>query len=500
MNFGDEPTQLRQLRELLQRRPDDGIAWLALAQLLARRPPGAELHHALEQAIRSNPDSIDTWVLAARVHRQQHGLAAAQRWLAHWSRQYPALTAPRQAATLLQAETAREAGQWQEALALYREIEKSHKLDPLTLNDIGSCLASLERYEDAERHFRTALRLHPQFPEAQLNLAFLQACQGRDDAALQQIGEVLEDYRAGPGTRHGAQVLQAMLREHARLGPLLEQAVRSRRIGDLQAALDATPDLLARPHEDTVMRLRRVAEGCRSLATGKPADLSDDTDRVAARRVEAAILCNLEGGAAALAKCSAQLEEAPADPAEQRFRIALDVLGDRDDHEPADLCGPFGEAWLRYWHARLLAGEPGKRPGQFKLSANAIRDLPLTPPEHVAASLRLALRELAPALPLGAARGLFLYVAVNMIHGFGDGNGRLARFLLAWETGQASVRPLLVPLGARAAVARALDIAWLEGDAGPLEQAIRQASGTAEQAFAGWPAERRTAGPAGDSS
>jgi hypothetical protein len=72
----------------------------------------------------------------------------------------------------------------------------------------------------------------------------------------------------------------------------------------------------------------------------------------------------------------------------------------------------------------------------------------------------------------GLPRGLLLYIAANMIHGFGDGNGRLARFLLAWECESAGLPPLLVLTGLRAQTASALDTAWLEGDPGPLTEAL----------------------------
>jgi hypothetical protein len=459
--------EARRLREHLRRRADDGVAWLALAQLLAHGLPGPELHHAIEQAIQSSPASTE----------------AALQWLAYWSRQNPDLAAPRVAAAALQAEAARQAGRWQDALTGYREVEKSRPQDPSLLNDIGSCLASLERFDDAARYFRAALQHRPRFPEAQLNLGLLQACQGRDDVALQHIGEVLEDDGIAADTRHYAQVLQAVLREHGRLRRPLERAVRTGRVDELQATLDTTPALLAQPHADTVTRLRRVAERCRELtpaAIGGPLGAADDANPDAARRVEAAILCNLDGDAEKLRELDSGLAATvgaeAAEATERRYLCVLRAIRDRDRHDCGQLCGAEGEAWLRYWHARLLATEPDKRPGQYKLSANAIKGLPLTPPEQVAGSLGLALRELSPTVPAGAARGLFLYVAVNMIHAFGDGNGRLARFLLAWETARPGTRRLLVPVAARAPVAQALDVAWLEGEVAPLAAAIGQAT------------------------
>ena len=55
------------------------------------------------------------------------------------------------------------------------------------------------------------------------------------------------------------------------------------------------------------------------------------------------------------------------------------------------LQGPAGEAWLRYWHARLLRDAPDKQPGQFKVAANAIKGLPLTPAENVTGTVRALL-------------------------------------------------------------------------------------------------------------
>ena len=153
----------------------------------------------------------------------------------------------------------------------------------------------------------------------------------------------------------------------------------------------------------------------------------------------------------------------------------LEIVRERAGRDPAILQSAQGEAWLKYWHARLLADEPEKRPGQYKLAANAIRNLPLTPPDGVSGTLRTMLSELLPALPAGLARGLFLYIGVNMIHGFGDGNGRLARFLLAWECEAAGLTPVLVPPALRAQTAQALDAAWLSADLQPLAAAVEAA-------------------------
>lgn len=469
------------MQERLRRRPEDGAAWLALARLLALRPPGPELYHAIEQAIRSLPESADAWLLAAAVHHRQRGAAAALQWLEQSAQQNPALAAPRTAIALLRGDAYRRSGRWREALAAYREVEPARSSDPLLLNNIGNCLASLEQYAEAGRYFERALQQQPDFAEARLNVGFLRACQGRDDEALKRIDAVLQDAGLDPGTRRAAQTLRDILTEHRRLAPPLAEALVSGEVGGLQDALARTPARLSAAHEETVATLRALAGKCRDLAGEAP------VPRYAAGTgplplLEAFTQCNAEGGAAALARLCADPADATdasaetADPSRhRRFQGMRGVIRERAGADPRVLQEPEGEAWLKYWHARLLADEPGKRPGQYKISANAIKDLPLTPPERVAGTYRKLLAEILPEVPGGFVRGLFLYVAANMIHGFGDGNGRLARFFLAWETEAAGTGSLLVPVDMRAEFARGLDAAWLERDLAPLVASLVRA-------------------------
>jgi tetratricopeptide (TPR) repeat protein len=478
---------LQSLRDHLRRRPDDGAAWLALARaLLQLQPPGApgqaqhhaELHHALEQAIRSTPESLDAWLLAANVHQRQRGPAAALQWLQFSARQNPQLSAPRVAMSALQADGHRLAGRWTEALAAYREVERFRAADPWLLNNIGTCLASLEDYGQAAGYFERALRLQPDFPEARLNIGFLRACQGRDLEAAGIIAGVLQESALDPATRQAAATLRDNLGEQQRLEPFLQDALRSGDVTALQGALGDAPPSLGRPHEPSLARLRALAERCRALAFD-PAEFRHEVGTAALPLVEACRQCNLEGGAAAMVRLRAELEQGSGDPAAtdtlRRVENFLAIGRDRRLGGPGTLLGPEGEAWLRYWHARLLRDAPDKRPGHYKVTTNAIKGLPLTPAENVAGTFRALLSELLPALPEGLPRGLLLYIAVNMIHGFADGNGRLSRFLLAWETEAAGLTPIVIPLDVRTQVSRALDVAWLEGELQPLLQALRLA-------------------------
>ena len=484
--------QLQTLRDHLRRCPDDGAAWLALARQLIRtqapEAPADELHHALEQAIKSLPEALEAWLLAAGVHQRQRGPAAALQWLQYTARQNPQLAAPRVALASLRADAHRQAGQWSEALAEYREVQKFRPGDPALLNNIGTCLASLERFAEAAEHFEKALRLRANFAEARLNLAFLNACQGRTRDATSSIDEILQDAGLEPATRQAATTLHHILDEHQRLAPFLDGALQSGEMTSLQQALADAPPRLGRPHEPSLARLRALAERCRDL-TFDAEDFRYGADTASLPLVEACMQANLEGGAEALAEATellrAELEPASASPAMSKSPAMAKTLGqalhfmaigrDRQGCDPGVLQGPAGEAWLRYWHARLLCEAPDKQPGQYKVAANAIKGLPLTPAENVTGTVRALLSELLPLVPAGLPRGMLLYIAVNMVHGFADGNGRLSRFLLAWETESAGLPPLVIPTNVRIQVARALDLAWLEGELDPFFQTLKLA-------------------------
>jgi hypothetical protein len=227
-----------------------------------------------------------------------------------------------------------------------------------------------------------------------------------------------------------------------------------------------------------VAKLWSLARRCRDLPLD-PREFHHAANAAALPLVEACAQCNLDGSGAVIARLQEELAQVPVDPAvagrHGPLLNILEIIRERRARHAAVLQGPEGEAWLRYWHARLLRDTPEKRPGQYKVAANAIKGLPLTPAENVAGTFRVLLAEILPDLPGGPARGALLYIAVNMIHGFGDGNGRLSRFLLAWETESAGLPPIIIPPAVRAQMARALDSAWLEGELQPLREALRLA-------------------------
>jgi tetratricopeptide (TPR) repeat protein len=474
--------RLQALRDHLRRRPDDGAAWLALARALfaalTAEASAEELHHALEQAIKSAPEALNTWLLAASVHQRQRGPAAALQWLRYAARQNPQLAAPRVALASLRADAYRQAGQWSEALAAYREVEAFRPGDPWLLNNVGTCLASLERFPEAAGRFEAALRLQPGFPEARLNMALVHACQSKPVEALRGIDGILAEGGLDAATRRAATLLRDILREQERLEPYLQGALAAGDVAGLQHALALSPPNLGQPHGPTVAKLRALAAQCGKFAH-RPEDFRCPGDLAAWHDVEAFAQCKLSGGSTAFAAWRAAMASTPAGAeaveSPGKFLHMLSVIRDRAHHDPALLHGPDGEAWLKYWHARLFNDTPKSRPGQYKLVTNVVEGLPTTPPEFVAGTFRLFLSDILPSAPAGVARGLLIYVAINVIHGFGDGNGRLSRFFLAWETESVGLPPLSIPLELRSLAARGINAARLEGELQPLVEVLRLA-------------------------
>lgn len=502
------------MRSHLRNKPDDGPAWFTLAQMLAHGPPGDELYHVIEQSIKSLPENDQVWLLAATVQQRLRGSAAAAQWLEQTAQQNPRLAAPQLAlASLLsssdpagamarykkiiakfpqdsrvpellahlhldQGDTLRQSGLWRKALTHYREVEESRLDDPLLLNNIGCCLAGLEKFEAAATYFEKALRLKPDYVEARLNVGLLCASQSNGDEAISKISEVLKDPAIDPADRRSAETILEVLSEHQRLEPVLRQSVQSGNVSELQLALEDTPGNLLHADQPSVDRLWTLAALLRDYEFD-PHPFSYKADTGNLPFVEAWAQCKFEGGADELARLYQFLANPSADtdtfPRSREIQNAWRIIRDRSAFNADLLQSKDGEAWLRYWHACLLSETPEKLPGQYKAVTNAIGNRPLTPPENVAGTIRVLLADIRPTLPAGLAQAVFMYVAVNMIHGFADGNGRLSRFILNWEAESAAAPLIVIPLNMRAQLTQSMDTAWYEGKIEPLIASLGEA-------------------------
>lgn len=506
-------TQIELLRKHLRNEPNDGPAWFTLAQMLSPGPPGEELFHVIEQSIKSLPENDQVWLLAATVQQRIRGSTAAIQWLEQTAQQNPQLTAPQLAlASMLassdpagaiarykkiiarfpqnsrahallthlhldQGDAHRQSGLWRRALTHYQEVEEARPDDPLLLNNIGCCLAGLEKFESAAEYFETALRLKPGFVEARLNAGLLCASQSKSDEAVAIISEVLKGPAIDPAARRSAETILDVLSEHKRLQPIVRQSVQSGNVSQLQSALESTPEKLLHPDQPSVDKLWSLAALCRDYEFD-PQQFSYTADTSHLSFIEACVQCKYERNADEMARMYKCLTKPSAStdefPKSRDIQNAWRIIRDRAAFSADLLQGTDGEAWLRYWHACLLSDTPEKLPGQYKAITNAIGHRSLTPPENVAGTFRVLLAEIRPTLSVGLAKAVFMYVAVNMIHGFADGNGRLSRFILNWESESAELPLIVIPLNMRTQLTESIGAAWDEGRLEPLIASIEE--------------------------
>ncbi|MBT8058546.1 MAG: Fic family protein [Gammaproteobacteria bacterium] len=498
---------VQRLRDRLRLRPDDGRAWLELARNLSRGAPGQELFHAIEQSIRSLPENDEVWSLAAAVQERIRGPEAARQWLEHTAEQNPGLAAPQFALARLESarnpekavdryrgilakfptdtraksqledlqirlgDAHREAGHWRTALAAYREVESARAHDPAVMNNIGCCLMGLESPDEAEGYFARALALDPRLVQARLNAGLIHAYRGDNAAAISAIEQILEKPDLHSALRKSARTLVDIMTEQQRLAPVISRSLESGCVDELQSALESAPERLLQPDPAFMEKLGSLAGQLRELSPVP--ELPPRCEEAAALPlIEALALCKVEWrveefGALAERLADPENRFAP-DSREHAVRIAWKACLDRRDQDVTQLQGAAGEAWLRYWHARLLGMTPDKHPGQFKAVANTAQDLTLTPPEFVPGTVRSTLADLRPTLPDGACSAAFQFLSLIAIHGFSDGNGRIAQFVLNWEAERAGLPTFVIDQDMRQPISRSKDQAWLHGDFGPL--------------------------------
>lgn len=110
---------------------------------------------------------------------------------------------------------------------------------------------------------------------------------------------------------------------------------------------------------------------------------------------------------------------------------------------------------LQSWHQTILAGRPGKRPGQFKLAANQAGSTVFVAPDLVEGTLRRGYETLE-SLTTPTQRGAFVAFLVAEVHPFDDGNGRLARAVMNGEYVAGDEQRAVIPTVTRNDYIRAL--------------------------------------------
>lgn len=137
------------------------------------------------------------------------------------------------------------------------------------------------------------------------------------------------------------------------------------------------------------------------------------------------------------------------------------------------------EARLRFWHAAIGQDDPEFFAGQVKPTPNFVSTNPTvarTPPFAVVGTWRSLLTEANDRAQAGPWRAALLYFAIVDMHGFRDGNGRLARFVLNVELEAAGYHPVVLSDAIVKSVAAALSAVRHMDDLEPLVDLFARAS------------------------
>lgn len=100
--------------------------------------------------------------------------------------------------------------------------------------------------------------------------------------------------------------------------------------------------------------------------------------------------------------------------------------------------------FLRERHASILEGRPELGPGEWKRTNNRVDSYHFVAPHLVEGTLLKGL-ELAPSVPAGFCRALYMMMLVAEVHPFADGNGRVARVMMNAELSAVDQARIIIP-------------------------------------------------------
>ena len=122
------------------------------------------------------------------------------------------------------------------------------------------------------------------------------------------------------------------------------------------------------------------------------------------------------------------------------YRCVADTVGRRAvSDDPSESL-----VFLRERHASILQGRPELGPGEWKQVNNRVGSYHFVAPHLVEGTLVKGL-ELAPSVPAGFRRALYMMVMVSEVHPFTDGNGRVARVMMNAELSAVDEARIVIP-------------------------------------------------------
>jgi tetratricopeptide (TPR) repeat protein len=209
---GDKARAVNLLQQALTAAPNYGQAHSALARLFKEQGDAtkAGAHEGRAAEGESPPIIMDPWLLdmISHVRDPEQVIANAAMQMAAGQTQ----DAMRLLQSAIDADVATleirnnlgvlfaGAGQYEKAAEQFREILRREK-DVGVLGNLGQCLMSLGKLEDAEKHLRAALTLEPHNVPVKQSYAQLLAVTRREEQAAKEFGEAVDFEPENPDLR-----------------------------------------------------------------------------------------------------------------------------------------------------------------------------------------------------------------------------------------------------------------------------------------------------------
>jgi hypothetical protein len=317
-----------------------------------------------------------------------------------------------------------------------------------------------------------------------VNLGTLHLEQRRQVEARVELGKALTDPGLDVETRREASVALAMLDEHDRLAPAITEAVAQESDVPILRQIASVSTASLRGDERMLEFFGKIAAGASAAAASSL--VRDASVGAGWPAVEAHFALHLGDEPDAILHSTRYLA---AHAVEEFQTTSMGPDRDLQRHFRAVLCrraaappegdGAAWEARTRFWHAMLTWEHFELFPGQFKPTPNYVRLNPLvarTRPEDVAGTIRRLFAGAYRDVPPGPGRAALVHFAISEIHGFRDGNGRLARFLANYELEQAGYPPVVLTDRTSKSVAAALVAVRVMTDLEPLVELFARAS------------------------
>jgi tetratricopeptide (TPR) repeat protein len=131
------------------------------------------------------------------------------------------------AMVLCWAMTREQLGYWKDSEALFRHTIEVTKGNYGAYNNLGSALSKKGQFDEAVRQFQEALRIKPDYPQAQINLGVVLSQKGEPGQAIQHLQEAI---RLSPNFRDGRYLLGLALVQNGQLDEAIHQFEETLRV------------------------------------------------------------------------------------------------------------------------------------------------------------------------------------------------------------------------------------------------------------------------------